>query len=65
MESIALSQTGLKVSPLGMGVLPSAHLPRAESIAVIRGVADLGIHWFDVARGYGDMEERLGEALAD
>jgi predicted aldo/keto reductase-like oxidoreductase len=37
--------------------------PWEESIDVVRGVLDLGINWFDTARGYADTELRLGEAL--
>jgi predicted aldo/keto reductase-like oxidoreductase len=29
----------------------------------VRGVFDVGINWFDTARGYADTELRLGEAL--
>ena len=63
MERITLGKTGLGISPLGMGVLQIVRRPWDESIAVIHGVMDLGINWFDTARAYGDAELRLGEAL--
>ena len=63
MERIALGRTGLQVSPLGMGVIQIGRRPWQESIEVVRGVIDLGINWFDTARGYGDSELRLGEAV--
>jgi predicted aldo/keto reductase-like oxidoreductase len=64
MERISLGSTGLRVSPLGMGVIQIGRRPWDESIEVVRGVLDLGVNWFDTARAYGDTELRLGEALA-
>jgi hypothetical protein len=63
MEQVTLGKTGLRVSPLGMGVIPISRLSEQEGLAAIRAVADLGITWFDTARGYEPMESRLGAAL--
>ena len=63
MNRVTMGKTGLRVSPLGMGVIPITRGTWNESIDVIRGVLDLGINWFDTARAYGDTELRLGEAL--
>lgn len=37
---------------------------RVAALALVRRAADSGIRQFDTARGYGDAEERLGEALS-
>ena len=37
---------------------------REAALRLVRRAADAGIATFDTARGYGDAEERLGEALA-
>jgi predicted aldo/keto reductase-like oxidoreductase len=63
MDRVTMGKTGLQVSPLGMGVIPISRLEWNESLDVIRGVADLGINWFDTGRTYADTEMRLGEAL--
>jgi len=63
MDRVTLGKTGLQVSPLGMGVIPLTRMSWQESLAVVRGVVDLGINWFDTARAYVDTEARLGEAL--
>lgn len=34
-----------------------------ESIKIVRRAVDLGVNYFDTARGYGDSEEKLGSAL--
>ncbi len=37
---------------------------RAAALRLVRRAADKGVRSFDTARGYGDSENRLGEALA-
>jgi predicted aldo/keto reductase-like oxidoreductase len=63
MEYRTLGRTGLRVSALGMGTIQITRLPWKESIDVVRRVMDMGINWFDTARGYFDSELRLGEAF--
>ena len=66
METITLGRTGLRISPLGMGVIPASRLSEQEGLATIRSVLDLGINWFDTANGYnhGRSEEVLGDCLS-
>jgi len=63
MEQISLGETGLRISPIGMGSIQITRLEWNQSIKVVREVMDLGINWFDTARAYFDSELRLGEAL--
>lgn len=63
MDYRELGMTGFAISELGMGAVQLTRLPWKESIDVIHGVRDLGVNWFDTARGYFDSELRLGEAL--
>ena len=58
MGRATLGETGIQISPLGMGVIPLSRLGWQESIDVVRGVVDLSIKWFDTGRNYGDTELR-------
>jgi predicted aldo/keto reductase-like oxidoreductase len=55
--------TDLNVSAIGMGTIQITRLDWEQSIRVVREVMDLGVNWFDTARGYFDSELRLGEAF--
>lgn len=58
-----LGSTGLEVSQLGMGTIQLTRLDWQQSLRVVHEVVDMGINWFDTARGYLDSELRLGEAF--
>jgi D-threo-aldose 1-dehydrogenase len=69
-ERIALGETGLAVTRLGLGAASIGGLftPVTDDAAeaVVRRAWDLGIRYFDVAPlyGYGSGERRLGAGLA-
>jgi aryl-alcohol dehydrogenase-like predicted oxidoreductase len=68
MEYTTLGRTGLTVSVAGLGcggnskIGQGAGQSAAQSVALIRQAMDLGVTFFDTARGYG-TEKVLGEAI--
>ena len=58
-----LGSTGLNVAPIGLGAaqLGSSGYDHAKDI--IFKALDLGVNYFDTARGYWDSEIKLGKAL--
>ncbi len=60
-----LGRTGLKVSAIGLGTIPTFRAPVKQAVEVIKKSVDMGISYIDTARGYRDgySEERVGEAL--
>ncbi|MGD2119799.1 MAG: aldo/keto reductase [Chromatiales bacterium] len=77
MELRALGQTGLQVSPLGLGTVkfgrnqqvkyPTAFdLPDDAQVSNILALArDLGINLLDTAPAYGSSQQRLGRLLSN
>lgn len=65
MDTRTLGRTGLTVSVVGFGGIPIQKLSAEEAGAVLRRALDLGITFFDTARGYTDSERKIGAALAD
>lgn len=75
MELRALGDTGIKLSPLGLGTVKFGRnqgvkypkgfdLPEEEDLASLLGLAkELGINTLDTAPAYGLSEERLGRLL--
>lgn len=75
MELRELGQTGLRISPLGLGTVkfgrnqgvkyPAAFtIPEEGELAALLDLAkDLGINLLDTAPAYGTSEERLGRLL--
>lgn len=65
MQMRRLGRTGYQVSAIGCGGIPLFRAEKAEAVKVIRRAMDLGINYFDTARGYGrgGSEERYGEAV--
>ncbi len=63
MKTVALGQSGLKVTELGFGGIPITRVTMDEAKAIIRHCLELGIRFFDTAHVYGDSEEKLGAAL--
>ena len=68
MEYTTLGRTGLKVSVAGLGCGGNSKIGLGKgqsedrSVALIRRAIDLGVNFFDTARGYG-TEKVLGEAI--
>ncbi|WP_066639100.1 aldo/keto reductase [Desulfolucanica intricata] len=63
MKYRTLGKTGLKVSVIGFGGIPVQRVTAGEAEAIINRALDLGINFFDTARGYTDSEEKLGAVL--
>ena len=63
MEYRVLGKTGLNVSVIGFGGIPIQRVPEEEATLIINRALDLGINFFDTARGYTDSEAKLGAAL--
>ena len=63
MKMRPLGSTGLNVAPIGLGAaqLGSSGYDHAKDI--IFKALDLGVNYFDTARGYWDSEIKLGKAL--
>jgi len=59
-----LGRTGLKVKSLGFGGIPIQSVSEDEAIQVVRRCYELGINYFDTARGYTVSEEVLQELKA-
>jgi predicted aldo/keto reductase-like oxidoreductase len=51
------------VTVIGFGGIPIQPMPEVEAIAAVQRAHDLGINFFDTARGYTNSEERIGKAL--
>lgn len=63
MEYKELGSTGLKVSVLGFGCIKFRNCPENEVAAALNRALELGISFFDTARGYGTSEEMIGRAI--
>ena len=58
-----LGKTDLHVTVVGFGGIPIQIVPESVAIAAVRKAYDLGVNFFDTARGYTNSEERIGKAL--
>ena len=77
MQKRELGQTGIQVSPLGLGTVKfgrdqqvkypwSFKIPDDKAIRELLALSqDLGINLLDTAPAYGTSEERLGQLLSD
>lgn len=63
MQYRTLGKTGLKVSVVGFGGIPVQRISAGEAAAIVNRALDLGINFFDSARGYTDSEEKLGAVI--
>jgi len=63
MQYRILGRTGLKVSVVGFGGIPIQRIPETDSTAIINRALELGINFFDTARGYTNSEAKLGAVL--
>lgn len=58
-----LGKTNLEVTIVGFGGIPIQLETEENAIAAVRRCYDLGVNFFDTARGYSNSEERIGKAL--
>jgi len=58
-----LGKTDLLVTVIGFGGIPIQVVSDEEAVATVRRAYDLGVRFFDTARGYTNSEERIGRAL--
>ncbi|MCK4582433.1 aldo/keto reductase [Candidatus Bathyarchaeota archaeon] len=65
MNEIKLGKTGLKVKTMGFGGIPIQRVSEEKAVEVVRRCYDLGLNYYDTARGYTTSEERIGKALED
>ncbi len=65
LRETILGRTGLTVKILGFGGIPIQRVTEEEAIGVVRRCHELGINYYDTARGYTVSEERIGKALED
>ncbi len=77
MDKIELGNTGIKISPIGLGTVKfgrnqgvkypqSFDLPNDDELAELLALAkSLGINMLDTAPAYGTSEKRLGKLLKD
>src|SRR5882724_9101192 len=68
MQKRKLGNSGLEASAIGFGCMGLSHhrgpgLDKADAVALLRKVAELGVTLFDTAEAYGPNEAVLGEAL--
>ena len=63
MHTRKLGSTGLDVSAIGLGCVQLASSRTEVATAIVRRAVELGITYFDAARGYGDAEIKLGLGL--
>ena len=59
-----LGKSGLMVTVVGFGGIPIQIVSEEQAVATVRRCYDLGVNFFDTARGYSNSEERIGQALA-
>jgi predicted aldo/keto reductase-like oxidoreductase len=65
MQYRELGNTGLKVSSIGLGCVQLASSRTEIAVPIVRRALELGVNYFDVAKGYGDAEIKLGLGIAD
>ena len=63
MEYRELGKTGLQVSAIGMGCAQLGSSSTEYAVRIVRRALDLGVNYFDVARGYRDAEIKIGLGL--
>lgn len=63
MQYRALGNTGLEVSSIGLGCAQLGSSCTEYAVRLVQRALELGINYFDVARGYRDAEVKIGLAL--
>ena len=58
-----LGGTGISLSLVGFGGIPIMRVGTQEAVEVIGAALRAGINLIDTARGYGDSEKKIGQAL--
>ncbi|HWJ03545.1 MAG TPA: aldo/keto reductase, partial [Verrucomicrobiae bacterium] len=61
--AINFGKTGLKLSPIGFGGIPIQRTTENEAVAMVKRAVELGVDFFDSARGYTDSERKIGLGL--
>jgi len=65
LNETVLGRTGLKVRTLGFGGIPIQRVSEEETVKIVRHCYELGMNYYDTARGYTVSEERIGKTLED
>jgi len=63
MRYRTLGKAELQVSEIGFGGIPIQHVAQDDVDGIVARALDLGINFFDTARGYTDSEQKLGTAF--
>ena len=63
MKMRPLGSTGLNVAPIGLGAAQLGSSEYDHAKGLVFKALDLGVNYFDTARGYWDSEIKLGKAL--
>ena len=58
-----LGKTGLEVTTIGLGCAPMMSLSIEAGVRLVRRAVELGMNYLDTARGYGQTEVMIGQAL--
>jgi hypothetical protein len=58
-----LGRTGISVAVIGFGGIPIQAVPEEQAVATVQRAYEMGVRFFDTARGYTTSEERIGRAL--
>ncbi|MBN1671462.1 MAG: aldo/keto reductase [Kiritimatiellae bacterium] len=64
MQKRTLGKTGLEVSIIGFGGIKLPQIDGKAATKLLNRAIDDGINFLDSARGYGDSEEKIGNALS-
>ena len=65
MQIRRLGKTELKVGVIGFGGIKLPGIQQDAATEVLNKALDLKINFFDTARGYGDSEAKIGEAIGN
>jgi predicted aldo/keto reductase-like oxidoreductase len=63
LEKRKLGSTDMSVSLLGLGGIPIMRVTPGVAVEVVGEALRSGIDFIDTARGYGDSEKKIGQAL--
>lgn len=63
MQYRELGKTGLQVSTVGLGCAQIGTVSTEYGVQLVRRALELGVNYFDTARGYRDSEIKIGLAI--
>lgn len=63
MQYRSLGKTGLDISVIGMGAAMLGQSQTDYAVKVVKRALELGVNYFDTARGYSNSEIKLGFAI--